>query len=474
MKLYNSLTRTVEEFVPLQDNHVGMYTCGPTVYSFVTIGNWRTYTLGDLVYRTLGYFGYSIDYIMNITDVGHLTGDNLGDADTGEDRLEKAAAKEGKTAWDIADFYTKDFLAGYEALGLIKPHQWTKATDHIAEQIAMVQQILDRGLAYQIADGIYFDTKAFEAAGNVYGELSNLKEIKEGARVEPNKDKKDPRDFALWKFSPKNEKRQMEWESPWGMGFPGWHIECSAMSTKYLGDQFDLHLGGEDLRSTHHPNEIAQAEAATGKKPFVKYWLHGAFLTVDGGRMGKSLGNAYTLADIKAAGYDPQVLRYFYLSGHYRKQLNFTWDSLKAAHVALQTLREHMYRFKQSTDRTVLSDEKLTKVNELRESFESAIGNDLNMPEALAVVWEVVKSNIPSPDKYDLIAEFDRVLGLQLVRWHPSVIDVPEQVQQLVLKREEARKNKDFALADTLRQQVADLGFEVQDSSTGPVLKKSS
>lgn len=470
MKLYNSLTRQIEEFVPLHDKQVGMYTCGPTVYSFVTIGNWRTYTLGDVLTRVLRYLDYQVDYVMNITDVGHLTGDNLGDASTGDDRLEKAATKEGKTAWEIAEYYTQDFLTGYKALGLTPPRVFSKATDHIAEQIAMVQTIETRGFAYQTSDGIYFDTKAYEAAGNVYGELSNLHEIREGARVEPNPEKRDPRDFALWKFSPPGERRHMEWESPWGVGFPGWHIECSAMSCKYLGEQFDIHLGGEDLRSTHHPNEIAQAEAATGKKPFVKYWVHGAFLLVDGGRMGKSLGNAYTLTDIGVKGFSPQDLRYFYLTGHYRKQLNFTWEALKAAQTALQTLRESVYRFRQETDRTVLSEEKLQKVNQYRARFEEAVANDLNMPEALAVVWEVVKSNIPGTDKYDLLVEFDQVLGLELATWCPA--EIPAEVIALAEAREHARQHKDFVRADVIRQQIAGLGYEVQDSQSGPIVKK--
>ncbi len=309
MKLYNSLSRKVEEFKSIKPKNVGVYTCGPTVYDYLTIGNWRTYVLGDLVLRTLKYLGYDVQYIMNITDVGHLTGDNLGDADVGEDRMEKSAKREGKSAWDVAKFYTEDFLDGFGKLNLLEPLQFSKATEHIKEQIKLVLAIEERGFTYQIDDGIYFDTQKYESQGNKYGELSTLDKIKEGARVKANPQKKDPRDFALWKFSPKNKKRDMEWKSPWGVGFPGWHVECSAMSMKYLGKQFDIHVGGEDLRSTHHPNEIAQSEAATGKKPFVKYWIHGAFLQVDGGRMGKSLGNAYTLQDIEKKGFESLTLR---------------------------------------------------------------------------------------------------------------------------------------------------------------------
>jgi cysteinyl-tRNA synthetase len=472
MKLFNSLSRQMEEFVPIDDGKVGMYTCGPTVYSYVTIGNWRTYVLGDLLARTLGYLGYEVDYVMNITDVGHLTGDNVGDADTGEDRLEKAAKKEGRTAWDIARFYADDFYQGYRKLNMVEPKLWCKATDHIPEQIDMVKRIMDQGMAYQITDGIYFDTKAFEAAGNVYGELSTLNQIREGARVEPNLEKRDPRDFALWKFSPKREKRQMEWDSPWGMGFPGWHIECSAMSQKYLGNQFEIHVGGEDLRSTHHPNEIAQAEAATGKKPFVKYWVHGAFLLVDGGRMGKSLGNAYTLEDLEAKGFSPMDLRYIYLTGHYRKQLNFTWEGLKAAKKSLHIMRDIVMKFGvNETERTVLSEEKLDKIDDYRHRFRAAIEDDLNMPEVLAIVWETAKSSVPSKDKYDLLMEFDRVLGLGMELWEENEV-IPVEILTFSDQRLAARKRGDFETADSLRDKIREMGYEIEDLSDSVRIKK--
>ena len=358
------MTRKIEEFKPIKGNKVGVYTCGPTVYDYLSIGNWRTYFLGDLVVRVLKYLDYEVDYIMNITDVGHLTGDNLGDADTGEDRMEKASKKESKTAWDIAKFYTDDFLKSYDKLNLLQPKKFTKATEYIKEQIELIEKIEKKGFIYKAEDGIYFNIQAYEKAGNKYGELSTLDEIKEGARVKTKIKKKDPRDFALWKFSPKNEKRQMEWKSPWGTGFPGWHAECSAMSMKHLGEQFDIHIGGEDLKSTHHPNEIVQSEAASGKKPFVKYWIHGAFLQVDGGRMGKSLGNAYRLQDLEKKGFEPLVLRYFYLTGHYRKPLNFTFKALKGVSEAYKKLRSITAGWKGVKGRTELSEEKITKVQE--------------------------------------------------------------------------------------------------------------
>jgi len=465
MKIYNSLTRKTEEIVPIKEGEVGMYTCGPTVYSTVTIGNWRTYVLADWLVRVLKYLGYQVSYVMNITDVGHLTGDNLGDADTGEDRLEKAAKKERKTAWEIARGYTDDFMEGFAELNLSKPMVFCKATEHIKEQIELIKKIEERGFAYRISDGLYFDVKAFEAAGSKYGELSNLTEIKEGARVEINHEKRDRRDFALWKFSPKSEKRDMEWESPWGVGFPGWHIECSAMGMKYLGEQFDIHIGGEDLRSTHHPNEIAQSESSTGKAPFVKYWVHGAFLLVDGGRMGKSLGNAYSINDLKNKGFGAMDLRYFYLSGHYRKQLNFTWEALKAASEAREKLVRMLAGYKQGSERTNLREDKLEKINQYRERFLQAVGNDLNMPEALAVVWEVVKSNVADYDKYDLILDFDEVLGLDLRKTIDGLSEeqAPEELVKMLEERNRLRLDKKWEEADEVRGEIEKLGWGVED-----------
>jgi len=457
MRLYNSLSRKVEEFKPINPPKVGIYTCGPTVYDYMTIGNWRTYVLGDLLVRVLKYSGLQVDYMMNITDVGHLTGDNLGDADFGEDRMEKAAKRETKTAWDIAKFYTQDFIDGYRQLNLSWPKnkQFCKATEHIQEQIELVLKIQSKGFTYRTDDGIYFDTTAFEAAGNKYGELSNLDQIKAGVRVKINTKKKDRRDFALWKFSKKDEKRQMEWPSPWGVGFPGWHIECSAMSMKYLGEQFDIHVGGEDLRSTHHPNEIAQSEAATGKKPFVKYWLHGAFLQVDGGRMGKSLGNAYTLKDLQAKGFSAMELRYFYLTGHYRKQLNFTWEALKASQEAYRKLKALAVGWQ---------GEKSSKVTNLVYKFKEAVENDLNMPQALAVVWEMAKSNISSMDKRKLISDWEQILGLDLLTPVQS-IKVPEEIKKLIKNRETLRKQRKWAEADELRRKIMTAGFTIVDKT---------
>ncbi|MBX4205959.1 cysteine--tRNA ligase, partial [Candidatus Microgenomates bacterium] len=380
LKIYNSLTKQKEDFKPINPPQVGMYTCGPTVYHYATIGNFRTYTTSDLLLRALNYNNYQVTFIMNLTDVGHLTGDNEGDADTGEDRLQKAANKEGKNAWDIANFYINEFYKDFEKMNLIKPNKFTRATDYIQEQIDLVKKLEKNGFTYKINDGIYFNTIQFEKkTGKKYGEISNLDQIKVGARVEPNPQKKNPRDFALWKFSEVPGERHMEWESPWGIGFPGWHLECSAMSMKYLGETFDIHAGGEDLKSTHHPNEIAQSEGATGKK-FVNYWMHSSFIKVDGKRMGKSAGNAYTISDIENKGFDPLALRYLYLTAHYKDTLNFTWESLEASQNGLNNLRNQLVSLKDQDQRTVLSSDKQEKIENFRNQFTEAINNDLNTP----------------------------------------------------------------------------------------------
>jgi len=469
MRLYNSLTRKKEKFKPIKKGEAGIYACGPTVYDFLQIGNWRTYVLGDLLVRNLKYLGYETKYVMNITDVGHL----VSDGDEGEDKLEKGAKREGETAWDVAEKYTKDFKQGMHKLGLLKP-KLVRATDHIKEQIELVKKLEKKGFAYKTSDGVYFDTTEFEKQGYKYGELSTLDEIKEGARVEVNKKKKDKRDFALWKFSPKSEKRDMEWESPWGKGFPGWHIECSAMSMKYLGDQFDLHVGGEDLRSTHHPNEIAQSEGATGKKPFVKYWVHGAFLLVDGGRMGKSLGNAYTLQDLDNKGFSPFDLKYFYLMGHYRKQLNFTWEALEGAKTALERLRKRIINIDsrlRGNDGGSDGGAPHQAVQGAWESkFRERMEDDLDMPGALAVVWEMVKDkNLSDGEKLGLIEKWDEVLGLGLSKVEMK-LEIPEDVVKLVEKRSRLREEGKWNGADSIREEIEKLGYVVEDKGKETVV----
>lgn len=467
LKIYNSLSRKVEEFKPINPPYVGMYTCGPTVYDFAHIGNFRTYTTADLLLRVLKYDGYQVKYIMNLTDVGHLTGDNLGDADLGEDRMEKAAKKEGKTAWDIAKFYSDAFVKDFELLNLEKPEKLVKATDHIQEQIELIKKLEAKGFTYATDDGIYFDTSKFKN----YGELSDLDQIKEGARVEINEEKRNARDFALWKFSPPAgsglPKRQMEWNSPWGKGFPGWHIECSAMSMKYLGETFDIHAGGIDLKQTHHPNEIAQAEAATGKK-FVNYWVHSAFMMVQGERMSKSLGNNYKLYDLEKEGYTPFSLRYLYLQTHYRQEMNFTYAALEAAENALKKLYEDAARW----------DEPAGGIPEFEQKFSEAINDDLNMSKALAVVWEMVKSDHQSSAKAKSLFRMDEVLGLNIkaISSHLKSEEgiIPGHIRKLVEERQHLRKQRQFSAADQLRAQIEKLGYIIEDSEKGMKVKKIS
>jgi len=480
LKIFNSFSKKLEEFVPIRhDGKVRMYACGPTVYSYPTIGNWRTYVLSDLFLRVLQIKGYRVDFVMNLTDVGHLTGDNLGNADMGEDRLEKAAAKEKKTAWDIAKFYGDDFMDSFGKLNLIKPRLFSKATDHIKEQIDLVQRIEKAGFAYKITDGIYFDVAEYEKKGNVYGELSNLEEIKPGARVEINSEKRDQRDFALWKFFPAGEKRDMEWDSPWGMGFPGWHIECSAMSMKYLGEQLDVHIGGEDLKSTHHPNEIAQSESVTGKKPFVRYWMHGAFLLVDGGRMGKSLGNAYTLHDIIEKGYSPMALRYYYLSAHYRKKMNFSWEGMEGVSNSYKRLKKEFLalRVEGGQDKNIFGSKVEVELSGrevfFRDEFVSAVEDDLNMSAALAVARVVLKDEkLNSFEKRRLVENFDKVFGLKLSERDEIPADIPEEVMEMVNKREEMRKTKQWSESDALRKEIEAKGYKVSDFFDGVTVEK--
>jgi len=465
LKLYNSLPRKVEEFRPLGDV-VKMYTCGPTVYDYAHIGNFRTYVTSDILHRALLYFGFKVDFIMNITDVGHLTGDNTGDADTGEDKMERGARREGKTAQEISGFYAQAFYKDYQKLNLLKPKKFVLATEHVEEQIEMVKKLEEKGLAYKSADGdgIYFDTKKYEElTGNRYGELSDLDQKRVGARTWVSPAKKNSEDFALWKFSGEPGRRHMEWESPWGLGYPGWHLECSAMSIKYLGEQLDVHAGGVDLKQTHHPNEIAQSEALTGKR-FVRYWLHGAHLSVDGGRMGKSLGNAYNLHDIEKEGFDPLALRYFYFSAHYRDSLNFTWQALEGAQNALDNLRTlaREYKNEDASKRRELSDEKLGKVKDYKKRFDEALASDLNMPRAVAAMWEMLKSNIPNTDKLDLLYTFDEVLGIGLRKIEEVI--VPDEVLGLAKARQKKRKAGKFDEADALRVKIEEHGFSVKDT----------
>ncbi|MBR5987254.1 MAG: cysteine--tRNA ligase [Clostridia bacterium] len=461
MKVYNTLDREKEDFIPLQGNLVRMYSCGPTVYSYAHIGNMRTYIFMDLLRRSLRFCGFKVKGVMNITDVGHL----LSDGDEGEDKMQKAARKEGKTPWEIAAFYTEAFFKDIDALNVGRPEIIAKATDHIPEMIAFVQGLLEKGYAYEISDGIYFDIGKFPGYGKLSGQTVDEKEA--GARIEENSEKRHPADFALWKKADKNH--IMQWESPWGMGFPGWHIECSAMSKKYLGEVFDLHTGGIDAVPVHHENEIAQNEALAGKKT-VNYWMHGEFMMVDGGKMSKSLGNVYTVSDLEKKGYLPLDFRYFCLNAHYRKKLNFTFEGMDAAHTSYERLRNALYAHKMSpaaTDPAILDD--------LMKKFKGAVEDDMNIPFALGVLWDAVK--LPkSKDVYKLALEFDKVLGLSLDKVTAPAqekIDVPADIAALAEARFAAKKEKNWAEADRLRAEIAAKGYAIKDSKDGYTIEKA-
>lgn len=408
--LYNSLTRQKELFTPIDGREVRLYTCGPTVYDYAHIGHGRKYVMDDVLKRTLEFNGFKVNHVQNVTDVGHL----VSDADEGEDKLEKGAKKQGKTVWEVAEFFTKSFYGSMDALNVVRPTTICKATDHIKEQIELIEKLFKNGYAYDTDEAVYFDTSKFADYGKLFGQRVEDKKTGVRSEVKTDENKRNNADFALWfKRVGKFSDHVMHWESPWGDGFPGWHIECSAMSMKYLGDQIDIHTGGEDHLSIHHPNEIAQSEGATGKKPFSKFWVHHAFLMVDGTKMSKSLGNYYTIQDILDKGFSPVALRYLYLGAHYKKPMNFTWESLKSAEKGLKRLQSAVNNL-QSTTRTILSEEKNEKVDEFQTKFNQAINDDLNTSKAMAVMFEVLKSNIPSEDKYDLAISFDEVLGLRL------------------------------------------------------------
>lgn len=460
--LTNTLTRKKEKFEAINPPSVGMYTCGMTVYDYAHIGHGRKYVIDDILKRVLTVNGYTVKQVENVTDVGHL----VSDADEGEDKLEKGAVKQGKTVWEVAEFFTKNFYDSMDKLNITRPDVVCKATDHIKDQIEMVQKLIDKGLAYDTPEAVYFNVAKFPKYGEAFGQKLEDKKTAVRSEVQTGEHKINPADFALWfKRVGRFSDHTMHWESPWGDGFPGWHIECSAMSTKYLGDQIDIHTGGEDHISVHHPNEIAQSEGATGKSPFVKYWIHTAFLMVDGVKMSKSLGNFYTVDDVIKKGFDPLSLRYLYLGAHYRDPLNFTWTSLEASQNALNKLKSQIGSLKVQSDRTVLSEEKEEKISVFRNQFMEAVNDDLNTAKALAVLWEMLKSNIPSEDKYDLAISFDEVLGLRLSESPKINKEVPENIKELITKREELRKEGKYEEADKIRDEIISLGFDVNDKS---------
>lgn len=460
--LYNTLARSKELFSPIQAESVGLYTCGPTVYNYAHVGNLRAYLFEDILKRVLTYNGFKVKHVMNITDVGHLTGDR----DMGEDKMEKGAQREGRTAWDIAEHYTQAFKKDLVHLNIIEPGIWCRATDTIPEQIALIEVLEGKGFTYRTSDGIYFDTSKFKD----YAKLSrqNRDALQEGARVEKNLEKQNPTDFALWKFSPEGAKRQMEWDSPWGIGFPGWHIECSAMSMKFLEDQRDIHCGGTDHIDVHHTNEIAQSEAATGKK-FFNFWMHGEFLNIQGGKkMAKSEGNFLTLENAFIKNdIDPLVYRYASFHSHYRKPMEYSDDSVAAAGNGLRNLRGQVSRLVAKAGAT-----RAPVHAGFKEKFLTQLNDDLNMPRALAVMQELLKADIDDAGKLATIREFDAaILGLELDR--EEVADpLPEEVLKLMALREKARNDKNWAESDRIRDQIQAMGYAVQDGKEGMQVSK--
>ncbi len=446
LKFYNTLTRKKEVFKPIYDKKVGIYTCGPTVYWYQHIGNLRSYIFSDVLKKVLLFNGYEVKHVMNVTDVGHLT----SDADEGEDKMERAAAKEGKTAKEIANYYWKVFRDDLKKLNITEPTVWCKATEHIKEQIDLIKRLEKKGYTYRTGDGIYFDTSKFED----YGKLARLKKegLEAGKRIEL-KDKKNITDFALWKFSEKPGVRQQEWDSPWGVGFPGWHIECSAMSMKHLGEHFDIHTGGIDHIPVHHTNEIAQSEAATGKK-FVNYWMHGAFLTSKGEKVSKSKGGLYTISELEELGFKPLAYRYFVFTAHYRMPLDFSLDGLRHAQNSYERLKNII--------RNLKDDGKINK--KYLDEFHKAINDDLNMPKALACLWNLLRDN-KVEGKIGVIKEMDKVFSLDLLEIEEFKLE--GEIKKLVYERELARKKKDFKKADALREELRKKGVILEDTKEG-------
>lgn len=462
LRLYNTLTKKKEEFVPIdkENNIVTIYTCGPTVYNYAHIGNMRTYIFMDTLRKVLKYNGYKLNHVMNITDVGHLT----SDADEGEDKMSKSAREQNKSVYEIAKIYTEAFFKDIHRLNISEPEHIVKATDHIKDMEEYVKEIIKNGYAYETSKGIYFDTSKLPT----YGELSRIKldNQKAGARVDVDKEKKNPLDFALWIKAPKEH--IMKWDSFAGLCYPGWHIECSAMSRKYLGEKFDIHTGGVDHIPIHHENEIAQSKGATGKNP-ANIWMHVEFLLIDNGKMSKSLHNVYTLDDLEKRGIEPLAYRYFTYTSHYRNKLNFTWDGIKSCQVSLDRLRELV-----NSHKGLNNDIKEELLKDFENRFMEAINDDLNMPVAISIVWELAKYSVKSNKIYELIMKFDSILSLDLnkVKKDNKNVEVPNEILELLEQRKKARESKDYALSDTLRDKIKEKGYIVKDTKEGQEIEK--
>ncbi len=462
MRIYNTLSRKIEDFKPIASDHVGIYTCGPTVYREVHIGNLRTYIGADILRRALMYSGFRVIHIKNITDVGHMR--RMEEGDEQIDPVIEEALKEGKTPQKISRHFTDLFLKDEKKLNILPATVYPKATDHVKEMTEVIKILIKKGFAYQVDGTVYFDVKKFKNYGRLSGNtLDKMENLLKAVRISVETDKKDSADFALWKKAERD--RLMKWDSPWGEGFPGWHIECSAMSIKYLGDTFDIHTGGEDLVFPHNEDEIAQSEAATGKK-FANFWFHGGYLLVDSEKMSRSKGNVYTVSDLEKQGFDPLAFRYLTLTIHYRTRMNFTFEALKAAQTALNNLRE------------ITSEYKNPKIGcaEFEEKFEEALNDDLNMPKALSIVWELVKSDYPDSAKAQSLFKFDKVLGLDLERskelFKKKKEPIPDEVLELVKEREELRRKKRYHLADQWRHKIKKKGYDIEDAKDGTTIIK--
>ncbi|MAG28885.1 cysteine--tRNA ligase [bacterium] len=465
MKLYNTLTRKKENLAPIKKNQIGFYSCGPTVYNYAHIGNLRTYVFSDILQRALEYNRYKVKRVMNITDVGHLT----SDADTGEDKVEKEAKKERKTVWQVAKFYEKSFLNDLKDLNIIKPSKVIRATETVEDQIELIKELIKKKYAYETDNAVYFDVSKFKKYGKLSGQ--NLDDKLTAARDEviQDKEKKNGADFALWfKLTGHHKDHAMHWLSPWGEGFPGWHIECSAIASKSLGQPFDIHTGGIDLIGTHHENEIAQSEAAYGK-PLANIWMHGEFLNMHKGKMAKSSGSFITMKDIKEKGFDALAYRYLLLTAHYRTKIEFSWESLKASQNAYHNLISEISR-----KRPVKTGKNTTSY---QKKFKQYIDDDLDIPKALALLWDAAKNkDLSQSNVDDLVKEFDEIFGLDLIKQSKKLSkeesSIPQNIAKLAKERWELRQNREFDKADKIRLTLANKGYEIEDQDADFVIKK--
>ena len=462
LKIYNTLTREKEVFKPIKKGEVKIYGCGPTVYWHQHIGNLYRYIWEDYLVRFLKYSGYKVKHVINITDVGHLT----SDADDGEDKMEKAIKRESKTHQEIANFYFKAFEDDLKKLNFTEPDKWAKATEHIQEQINLIKILEKKGFAYKTDSAIYFDISKFKSYGALTRQKLEEKEVGVRKGVVVDKEKRNPQDFALWFFTVGHFKdHTMKWDSPWGQGFPGWHLECSAMSIKYLGNHFDIHTGGQEHIPIHHTNEIAQSESATGET-FVNYWLHIQWLIIDKGKMSKSLGNIYLLSDLEKKGFNPMDFRYFCLTGHYRKPLNFSLENLKSAKISYERLKNLISNVKEDTLKG--TSKKINK--KYLKEFEDAMNDDLNTPKALQALWKLIR-NPKAQGKYLTIKKMDEVFSLDLLK--KDTTKIPKQIQELVRQREQARKEKNFKISDDIRKKINLLGYHISDTKEGQKINKA-